>query len=248
MSYSTQKSGAYYVLKRLMDIVGASILLIILSPLLLTVAILIKLESRGPILYTSKRVGQDYKIFGFIKFRSMRTDADKMLLEVSKINNQYGASTEPRLAAESSHAIKNLISDQGWLSEKELLYTQKQEKPFIKIVNDPRITRIGTFIRNTSIDELPQLINVLRGDMSLVGNRPLPLYEAEKLTTDDGIERFVAPAGITGLWQVTKRGKGNMSAEGRQKLDITYARRASLWLDLWILFKTPLAAIQSENV
>ena len=84
--------------------------------------------------------------------------------------------------------------------------------------------------------------------MSLVGNRPLPLYEAEKLTTDDTIERFVAPAGITGLWQVTKRGKGNMSAEGRQKLDITYARRASLWLDLWILFKTPLAAIQSENV
>lgn len=248
MSYSTQKSGAYYASKRLMDIVGASILLLILSPLLLTVAILIKLESRGPILYTSKRVGQDYKIFGFIKFRSMRTDADKMLLEVSKMNNQYGASTEAISIAKSSHAIKNLISDEGWLSEMELLSTQKQEKPFIKIVNDPRITRIGTFIRNTSIDELPQLINVLRGDMSLVGNRPLPLYEAEKLTTDDTIERFVAPAGITGLWQVTKRGKGNMSAEGRQKLDITYARRASLWLDLWILFKTPLAAIQSENV
>ncbi len=245
MSYSTQNAWAYYASKRLIDVIGASVLLIILSPLLLTVAILIKLESRGPIIYTSKRVGRDYKIFGFIKFRSMRTDADKMLLEVSKQYNQYGADVKP---VETPHSFKNLVSDEGWLSEMELLIKQEQEKPFIKIANDPRITRIGTFIRNTSIDELPQLINVLKGDMSLVGNRPLPLYEAEKLTTDEAIERFVAPAGITGLWQVTKRGKGNMSAEGRQKLDIKYARRASLCLDLWILFKTPLAAIQSENV
>lgn len=248
MSYSTQNSGAYYVSKRLIDIIGASVLLIILSPVLLTVAILIKLESRGPIIYTSKRVGQDYNVFGFIKFRSMRTDADKMLLEVSKTNNQYCTETGVKPLEKVPHTLKNLVSDEGWFSEMELISKQEQEQPFIKIVNDPRITRVGSFIRNTSIDELPQLFNVLRGDMSLVGNRPLPVYEAEKLTTDDAIERFVAPAGITGLWQVTKRGKGNMSAEGRQKLDIKYARHASFCLDLWILFKTPLAAIQSENV
>ena len=247
MSALTQKSRAYYVSKRLIDIVGASIILIVLSPLLLVVAILIKLESPGPIFYTSKRVGQNYKVFGFIKLRSMRTDADKMLSEVSKLN-QYAASTEPTPGIVQLNTIKNLISDEGWHSELELLDKQSQEKAFIKIVNDPRITRIGTFIRNTSIDELPQLINVLKGDMSLVGNRPLPVYEAEKLTTDEAIERFVAPAGITGLWQVTKRGKAGMSAEGRQQLDITYARRASLGLDLWILLKTPLAVFQSENV
>ena len=84
--------------------------------------------------------------------------------------------------------------------------------------------------------------------MSLVGNRPLPIYEAEKLTTDEFIERFAAPAGITGLWQVTERGKAGVTAESRQKLDIEYARRASLGLDLWILFRTPLAALQTENV
>lgn len=248
MSYATQNSRAYYASKRLIDIIGASVILILLSPLLLIVAVLIKLESPGPIIYTSKRVGQNYKIFGFIKFRSMRTNADKMLLEVSKSNNQYASSTEPKMTVVKSDSVKDLVSDEGWLSEKELLITQEQEQPFIKIVNDPRITRVGTFIRNTSIDELPQLINVLRGEMSLVGNRPLPLYEAEKLTTDDAIERFAAPAGITGLWQVTKRGGAGVTAEGRQQLDITYARRASLWFDLWILIRTPLAVFQSENV
>ena len=248
MQSLTQKSRAYYASKRLIDIIGASVLLILLSPLLIVVAVLIKLESPGPIIYTSKRVGQNYNIFGFIKFRSMRTDADKLLAAVSKANNQYAASTELKPVVQKSNSIKNLVSDDGWLSEIELLVEKEQEQPFIKIVNDPRITRVGTFIRNTSIDELPQLINVLRGDMSLVGNRPLPLYEAEMLTTDNAIERFAAPAGITGLWQVTKRGGAGVTAEGRQQLDITYARQASLWFDLWILLRTPLAVFQSENV
>ncbi|MEO0334303.1 MAG: sugar transferase, partial [Bacteroidota bacterium] len=110
------------------------------------------------------------------------------------------------------------------------------------------ITRVGKIIRNTSIDELPQLFNVLRGDMSLVGNRPLPLYEAEKLTSDDLAKRFMAPAGITGLWQVTERGKSNTSEESRKKLDIEYAEKYSFWLDMKILLKTPLAAFQQENV
>ena len=247
MSAITQKSRAYYFSKRFIDVFGASILLIVLSPLFLIVAILIKLESRGAIFYTSKRVGQDYRVFNFIKFRSMRSDADSLLSKMSSVN-QYAASQELLTVDNQTNTIKNLISDEGWLSENDWLNVQNQEKPFVKIANDPRITRIGTFIRNTSIDELPQLINVLRGDMSLVGNRPLPLYEAEKLTTDEAIERFAAPAGITGLWQVTERGKAGMSAESRQKLDVKYARRASLCLDLWILFRTPLAALQTENV
>jgi lipopolysaccharide/colanic/teichoic acid biosynthesis glycosyltransferase len=114
--------------------------------------------------------------------------------------------------------------------------------------NDPRVTPVGAFLRRWSLDELPQLFNVLLGDMSLVGNRPLPLYEAEKLTQDDWVARFAAPAGITGLWQVTERGKANVSEDGRKKLDIEYARRYSLWLDLWILGRTLPAAIQKVQV
>ena len=119
---------------------------------------------------------------------------------------------------------------------------------FIKIDNDPRITRIGRFLRQTSLDELPQLINVLLGDMSLVGNRPLPLYEAEKLTTDMWAKRFLAPAGITGLWQVTKRGGRDMSEEERIDLDVAYADRASFWFDVMILFRTLPAVIQKASV
>ena len=119
---------------------------------------------------------------------------------------------------------------------------------FIKVKNDPRITRIGRFIRKTSIDELPQLINVLRGDMSLVGNRPLPLYEAEQLTKEDWAYRFLAPAGLTGLWQVSKRGGDDMSAEERIALDVTYAQKNSFWFDLKLLLKTPFSMIQKENV
>lgn len=247
MTEITQKSPAYYLSKRIIDIVGSSILLILLSPLFLIVALLIKFGSKGPIFYTSKRVGKDYRVFDFIKFRSMRTDADSMLSKMNNVN-QYATDSEDLTTESQIDSTMDLFSDEGWVSENDWLTEQSKEKAFIKIANDPRITRIGTFIRNTSIDELPQLVNVLRGDMSLVGNRPLPIYEAEKLTTDEFIERFAAPAGITGLWQVTERGKAGVTAESRQKLDIEYARRASLSLDLWILFRTPLAALQTENV
>lgn len=203
------------VLKRLVDILIATVSLIVLSPLLLLISILIRLESRGPILYVSKRAGTGYKIFNFYKFRSMKVDADK------EINN-----------------LKHLNQ-----------YSAAGNSTFVKIENDPRITRIGKFLRNTSLDELPQLINVLIGDMSLVGNRPLPLYEAEQLTRDQWAKRFLAPAGITGLWQVTKRGKGGeMSEEERMELDITYAERSSFIYDLLIIFKTIPALLQKENV
>ena len=125
----------------------------------------------------------------------------------------------------------------------------KENFKFIKIENDPRTTRFGKFMRNTSIDELPQLINVLKGDMSIVGNRPLPLYEAEKLTTDQFALRFMAPAGITGLWQVTNRGlSGHMSVEERMELDNEYAKNSSFLYDIKIILRTIPALFQKENV
>ncbi len=119
---------------------------------------------------------------------------------------------------------------------------------FFKINNDPRVTRVGAFLRNTSLDELPQLVNVLLGDMSLVGNRPLPLYEAATLTTDECAKRFLAPAGITGLWQIKKRGKEAMSVAERINLDIDYADKYNFMYDLWIMANTPSALIQKSSV
>jgi lipopolysaccharide/colanic/teichoic acid biosynthesis glycosyltransferase len=136
------------------------------------------------------------------------------------------------------------------LTEEEYKELKKQMSAgtFFKLKDDPRVTKVGAFLRNTSIDELPQLINVLKGDMSIVGNRPLPLYEAEQLTSDDWSERFLAPAGITGLWQVEKRGKSDMSEEERKALDNQYARNFSFWNDIKIILKTIPALFQKENV
>jgi lipopolysaccharide/colanic/teichoic acid biosynthesis glycosyltransferase len=128
-------------------------------------------------------------------------------------------------------------------------YNSTEEGPkFYKIENDPRITKVGAFLRKTSLDEFPQLLNVLLGDMSLVGNRPLPLYEAATLTTDEWAQRFMAPAGMTGLWQIKKRGNKDMSVEERISLDIAYASKSNFAYDLWIMSKTPAALIQKTNV
>lgn len=250
----TLKKNIYRLAKRTFDLVVASALLILLSPLFLLVAILIKLESKGPIFYASKRVGEAYKIFDFYKFRSMRTDADQ-LLENMKQLNQYGANDSTDVAFSNPFSWEEkkgneLVGDDGYINNEKWIELEldDQQKAFVKIKNDPRITKIGQFIRNTSIDELPQLVNVLKGDMSLVGNRPLPLYEAVKLTSDEAIGRFLAPAGITGLWQVTERGKGKGDPNSRKRLDVNYALKANFLLDMWILLRTPLAAFQQENV
>jgi len=128
-------------------------------------------------------------------------------------------------------------------------YTQTSSNgaSFLKISNDPRVTKVGRFLRKTSLDEIPQFFNVLKGDMSFVGNRPLPLYEASTLTTNESVERFMAPAGITGLWQIKKRGRENMSAEERIKLDIIYARKHSVVYDFWIIANTPGALLQKTD-
>lgn len=246
--------------KRLFDVLFAGGALIALSPLLIATAIAIRMESRGQIIYKSKRVGSNYRIFDFLKFRSMYTNADKRLKELNTLN-QYNMEEElpdelPEIRFEdltgtAEEEATLLISDDFIISEEDFLKKKKQEQQntFVKIKNDPRITRVGHFIRKYSIDELPQLINVLKGDMSIVGNRPLPLYEAELLTSDNYIERFMAPAGLTGLWQVEKRGgTGKMSAEERKQLDIRYAREFSFWMDVKILLRTFTAFVQKEDV
>ncbi len=218
---NTVKEYRIPFVKRLFDVVFSSVAIILLSPLFVVIALLIKLESRGPIIYKSKRAGTGYKIFDFYKFRSMVVDADKMLEELSKVSNQYTGGNN---------------------------HKQTEPSAFIKIKNDPRVTRLGYFLRNTSIDELPQLFNVLKGDMSIVGNRPLPLYEAELLTSNLWTMRFLGPAGITGLWQVSKRGKSEMSDEERKELDNFYAKNGSFMMDMNIIIKTIPALLQKEKV
>lgn len=241
--------------KRTFDIACSLAAIIILSPLLILTWLAIRLESKGDAVYRSKRVGSNYQIFDFYKFRSMYSDADKRLAEFKKLN-QYSQEelTEQESKTSSSRLHKAdvvLFADDAITSEKEYIAAKKQERSnaFVKFENDPRITKIGKIIRKYSIDELPQLFNILKGDMSVVGNRPLPLYEAELLTSDEYIHRFMAPAGLTGLWQVEKRGEaGKLSAEERKMLDIRYANEFSFLMDVKIIFKTFTAFIQKENV
>jgi len=260
---AAQKEYKIPFVKRLFDIVVSATALLILSPLLILVAIAIKLESKGPVIYKSKRVGTGYRIFDFLKFRSMYTGADAKLKELEHLN-QYSKDKKddsdntdfppcPRCAKlpEGQYCSPVLYIEGKKICEYWYHELKKKDKAatFIKIENDPRITKVGKFIRNTSIDELPQLINVLKGDMSIVGNRPLPLYEAEQLTSDDWSARFLAPAGITGLWQVELRGKGGvMSEEERKALDNQYAYTYSFWGDIKLILRTIPALFQKENV
>lgn len=246
--------------KRAFDIFFSGMAILCLSPLLIFTALAIRIESKGPIIYKSKRVGSNYQIFDFLKFRSMYTDADKHLKDFNALNQYqeeeqdiWGEEEEPEAELNENADEEEilLISDDFVITEEDYIHKKSKEKSnaFVKLENDPRITKIGRFIRKYSIDELPQLINILKGDMSIVGNRPLPLYEAELLTSDEHIDRFMGPAGLTGLWQVEKRGEaGKLSAEERKQLDITYAKTFSFWLDIKIILKTVTAFVQKENV
>lgn len=247
--------------KRTFDIAASLGAILCLSPVLAITVIAIELESKGPIVYKSKRVGTNYKIFDFYKFRSMYPDADKRLAEY-KTQNQYNIEAEgvaPSASAVQQKPLANdpqsagslLYSDDFSMREHDYLKSKSIERAntFFKIENDPRVTRVGRILRKYSIDELPQLFNILKGDMSVVGNRPLPIYEAEQLTSDNYIERFMAPSGLTGLWQVEKRGNGgSLSPEERKQLDIKYARTFSFSMDMKIIFRTFTAFIQKENV
>ena len=239
------------VWKRLFDIIVAALSIIILSPVFILTAIAIKMESKGPVLFRSKRVGTNYTIFDFLKFRSMYVDAEHQLKELSKDHNQYKDSEDPKstITAPLGDQAEMAMMDMGM--ESEMMISDEE----IMLVGDDFVVAESDFNKqkeeeiNNAFDELPQLFNILKGDMSIVGNRPLPLYEAEKLTADASIDRFMAPAGLTGLWQVEERGRGGaMSAEERKQLDITYGQTYNFLLDMKIILKTFTAFKQKGNV
>lgn len=233
--------------KRLFDITFSSLFLIAISPILLFIAIAVRLDSKGPIIYKSKRVGRGYQVFDFLKFRTMRVNGDHLVKDLMK-ENQYANEEMDEIVIRSSETLIDALGNP--IDEESFLQQKKRDKSgaFFKVKNDPRITRVGRFLRATSLDELPQFVNVLRGDMSVIGNRPLPLYEAEQLTTDQWVTRFHAPAGITGLWQVEKRGRAEMSETERKELDNSYALNYSFMYDMKLLLRTIPALMQKENV
>jgi lipopolysaccharide/colanic/teichoic acid biosynthesis glycosyltransferase len=202
----TTDSSLYLMTKRCLDVMASATLLALLSPVMLIVAICIKLESKGTVFFFQERCGLHGKSFKFFKFRSMVVDAE---------------------------ARKATIADQSDI--KSIRF---------KMARDPRVTRIGAFIRKYSIDELPQLLNVLLGDMSLVGPRPpLPSEVAEY--TQYQYRRLAVIPGITCTWQVG--GRSDIAFEEQADMDIMYIRTRSLWQDLWILIQTPLAVITAKG-
>ena len=209
----------FHVLKRGMDILGSLALLIFLSPLFLAIAVLVRCSSRGPVLFRQVRFGQMLKPFMMSKFRTMIADADHAI---------------------HHHYVSWFISSSGKEQGKD-----KDKPKTFKLTNDPRVTPIGRFLRKTSLDELPQLWNVLRGDMSLVGPRPPLWYELQQYKAWHRHRVLDSKPGITGLWQVT--GRSRTTFDEMVRLDIRYARGRSLWADFKILLATPAAVIKGKG-
>ncbi len=211
----SQKLGR--IVKRLIDIVGSAMALLLLSPVFLAVALLVKLSSKGPTLFQQERLGQFGKTFTFLKFRSMYANNDR------RIHQEF---------------MKRVIKgDHDGRAE-------GGRKSVYKMTNDPRITRIGWFLRRTSLDELPQFINVLRGDMSLVGPRPPIAYECQEYDIWHRRRVLEVKPGITGLWQIG--GRSRIRFDEMVRLDLQYVRTWSLWLDLQILMQTPRALFSDD--
>ena len=198
-------------IKRTFDLVVSTFLTILLLPVFLIIAILIKATSKGPVIFKHKRVGKGGKEIFIYKFRTMYENADERLEELLK--------RDPKAREE-------------W-------------EKYFKLKNDPRVTPIGRFLRKYSLDELPQLFNVIKGDMSLVGPRPVKREELEKYYREYARFYMMVHPGITGLWQVS--GRSNLGYESRVKLDTWYVLNWSLWLDLVILVKTPLVVLKKEG-
>jgi lipopolysaccharide/colanic/teichoic acid biosynthesis glycosyltransferase len=208
-SLGTRSSGTY-ALKRTMDIVGASVALVLLAPLMLLTALAVKLTSPGPVIFAQTRLGKGAMPFSFYKFRSMVVNGD------DRIHRDF---------------VKRLIR-----GEHENVNQQDGTNPLYKLKADPRITWLGRIIRRTSVDELPQLFNVLRGELSLVGPRPPLPYEAENYHSWHLRRVLEVKPGITGLWQVA--GRSRVSFDEMVRLDLHYARHCSLMFDLSILVRT----------
>jgi lipopolysaccharide/colanic/teichoic acid biosynthesis glycosyltransferase len=206
---------AYDAMKRMFDIVGGAALLLVLAPVFLVIAAFVKLTSRGPILFRQVRVGEKATSFTMLKFRTMRGDADHGLHEAF---------------------VTRLIKGPVDLADNNGLF---------KIANDPRVTAVGGVLRRTSLDELPQLWNVLWGDMSLVGPRPPLHYEVQQYQTWHRRRFLEAKPGLTGLWQV--KGRSRTTFDEMVRLDLQYARKRSLWADIKILLATPAAVISGKG-
>ena len=205
--------------KRMIDVLGSLSLLALLSPVFLAIAVAVKLTSEGPVLFRQKRIGEYGTPFTFLKFRSMYTDND------SSQHKEY---------------VRQLIAGQAAKQP-----TDGNGEGVFKLTNDPRITPVGSFLRRTSLDELPQFLNVLRGEMSLVGPRPPVPYEVEAYATWHRRRLLEAKPGITGLWQV--EGRSRVGFDDMVRLDLRYARNCSPWLDLKILIQTPKAVIAGNG-
>ncbi len=206
-------------LKRVIDVVASLIALLLLSPLFALIAALIKLTSKGPVFFRQTRVGQYGEKFTFLKFRSMHVSNN------SSIHKDY---------------VRRFISGKARLNQRG-----NGESSIYKLVDDPRVTRAGRFLRRSSLDELPQLLNVLKGEMSLVGPRPPLPYEFDVYELWHRRRVLEAKPGITGLWQVN--GRSTTTFDDMVRLDLQYARSWSLWLDLQILLKTPRAVLSCEG-
>jgi lipopolysaccharide/colanic/teichoic acid biosynthesis glycosyltransferase len=202
-------------IKQGMDIVGSLLLLVLCSPLLLMIALVVKVSSKGPVLFRQQRVGQYGKKFTFLKFRSMHVDCD------SEVHKEY---------------VTKLI-----VGEKDGEKSGARSERIYKLTNDSRVTRVGKLLRKTSLDELPQLLNVLKGDMSLVGPRPAIPYEVAAYQTWHRRRVLEVKPGITGLWQVS--GRCQIKFDEMVRLDLRYATSWSLWVDVKILMRTPRVVI-----
>jgi lipopolysaccharide/colanic/teichoic acid biosynthesis glycosyltransferase len=207
------------VMKRIVDVVGSAALLVICSPILLTIAALVRLTSKGPVLFRQQRVGQHGKCFTFYKFRSMYVNNDEA------VHKEY---------------VVKLIANQA-----EMMPVSGEAEGVFKLTKDRRVTPIGRFLRRTSLDELPQALNVLNGDMSLVGPRPPIPYELAVYQTWHRRRLLEVKPGITGLWQVT--GRSLVSFDEMVRLDLRYAMTWTPWLDIKILLRTPRAVIKGSG-
>ncbi len=207
------------IVKRAIDIAGGGLTLVLLAPILAAIALVLKLTSKGPVIFEQERIGQLGKSFKFLKFRTMYTNNDP------KIHRDYV---------------------QSFIAGKTESDTKNEAEPVVyKITNDPRVTPIGRFLRRTSLDEFPQLWNVLRGEMSLVGPRPPVRYEFEVYDVWHRRRVLEVKPGLTGLWQVN--GRSRTCFDDMVRLDLRYSQRWSLWLDLKILLATPLAIVAGDG-
>jgi lipopolysaccharide/colanic/teichoic acid biosynthesis glycosyltransferase len=200
--------------KRIVDIIGSLIGLVLLAPVFAIIAVCVKLTSEGPVIFKQRRLGQFGKSFEFVKFRSMYADNDHTLHQIF---------------------IKDVING-SYTGE-----ASGESAPVYKMTDDPRITPLGRFLRRTSLDELPQFLNVLKGDMSLVGPRPPLAYEYEEYAIWHRCRVLEAKPGLTGLWQI--RGRSRVRFDDMVRLDLQYVRNWTLWLDLQILLQTPKAVL-----